>query len=64
MPKITEEELVPIQVRLFKADHNKLTALYSRDVGVNAAIRTIIRSYLRQVDAKAAAEIDKLEAKS
>jgi hypothetical protein len=64
MPKITEEPLTAIQVRLFEADLAALKRLYGQDVGVNAAIRTIVRVFLRQVDAKANATIDSQEAQS
>ncbi len=64
MPKIAEEPLTAIQLRLFEADLVALRRLYGQDVGVNAAIRTIVRVFLRQVDAKANSVIDGQEAKT
>ena len=63
MPKIMEEPVTPIEVRLFTSDLNKLRQLFAGNVGVNKAIRTIVRTYMRQVEAKAATEIDQAEAK-
>lgn len=62
MPKITDEPLEVIQVRLFKRDLNKLRSMYKGDIGVNRAIRTMVRSIVKQIDAKADAAIDDLEA--
>lgn len=58
MPKIAEEPLVSIHLRLFESDLAVLRRLYSQTPGVNMAIRTIIRSFLRQVEATTAAKID------
>lgn len=60
MPKITEEPLTVTQVRLFSADLAKLRQLYGSTIGVNQAIRVIVRSALKQIEAKAAEEIDEL----
>lgn len=62
MPKISEEPLVAIQLRLFAADLETLRRLYGQSTGVNKAVRTIVRTFLRQADAKAAAMIDANEA--
>ena len=51
MPKITEEPLVRIQLRLFESDLAELRQIYSQTIGVNDAIRTIIRSFLTQAKA-------------
>ena len=60
MPKITDEELETIQVRLCKKDLDVLRTLYRDNVGVNLVIRTIVRSFVRQTEAKATAAIDAL----
>lgn len=62
MPKITDEDLEAIQVRLFKADLDYLRSMYRGSLGVNKAIRTIIRRDVRLMRASAAAEIDEAEA--
>lgn len=64
MPKITDEELQPIQVRLFKKDLDVLRRNYAGQFGVNRAIRTIIRSFVAQTEAKANAMIDDMESNS
>lgn len=61
MPRITEEPLEAIQLRLFKKDLDFLRRTYKGSVGVNKALRAIIRSYVTQVEAKANAVIDEAE---
>lgn len=58
MPKITDEELEAIQVRLFKKDLDYLRSLYRGSFGVNKAIRQIIRTFITQTQASAARMID------
>ena len=58
MPKLEEEPLTSIQVRLFTSDLAALRKLYSQSPGVNKAIRTILRTFLRQAEANAAVKID------
>lgn len=62
MPKITDEDLEAIQVRLFKADLDYLRMIYRGSFGVNKAIRTIVRRDVRLMRANAAAQIDASEA--
>lgn len=61
MPKITDEELTLIPVRLFTKDLAVLRRLYKGQFGVNRAIRTIIRSFVAQSEAKANQAIDASE---
>lgn len=61
MPKITDEPLEAIQLRLFKSDLDKLREMYSGSFGVNKALRTIVRSFLIQTQAKADKLIDQDE---
>lgn len=61
MPKITDEELTLIPVRLFTKDLAVLRRLYKGQFGVNRAIRTIVRSFVAQSEAKANAVIDENE---
>lgn len=61
MPKITDEELEAIQVRLFKNDLDYLRTLFKGSFGVNKAIRNIIRTYVTHVKANADARINALE---
>lgn len=62
MPKITEEELVVLPIRLFKADHEELKKLFGNGFGVNKAVRTIVRTFVTQAKARATAAIDAQEA--
>lgn len=61
MPKITDEELEAIQVRLFKNDLDYLRSLYRGSLGVNKAIRQIVRGYIAHTKARAAEAIDARE---
>ncbi len=64
MPKISDEKLVAIQVRLFESDLQYLRALYGSQFGVNRALRTIVRSFISQTRANADEVINKTEGKS
>ena len=61
MPKITDEPLEAIQAKLFKSDLDYLRGLFKGHIGVNKIVRTVVRSYVNQVKAQAAKEIDKTE---
>jgi hypothetical protein len=61
VPKISEEKLIAIQVRLFETDLKYLRSLYGDSFGVNKAIRTIVRSFVTQSRARAAQIIDEKE---
>ena len=61
MPKITDEPLQNIQATLFKSDMDYLRSLFKGHVGVNKVIRTVVRSYVNQIKAQAAKEIDEAE---
>jgi ribosomal protein S20 len=61
MPKITDEPLVAIQLRIYKTDLEKLRRQYGSEFGVNKTIRSIIRTFIKQVEAKANEEIDRKE---
>jgi hypothetical protein len=63
MPKITDEPLEAIQVRLFKSDLDYLRRQHRGDVGVNAVVRQMVRECIRQATAKANVEIDKDQTK-
>lgn len=62
VPKITDEPLEAIQVRLFQKDLNALRKLYRGSFGVNKAVRTIVHAFVTQTEARANAAIDELEA--
>jgi hypothetical protein len=62
MPKISEEELELIQVRFFKKDLDYIRRLFGNDLGVNKAIRSIVRSFVVNSRAKADKAIDEAEA--
>ena len=61
MPKITDKPLKLIQVRIFEEDYTELRRLYSRDVGVNKAIRAMVHSFLTNTNGNINEAIDKLE---
>lgn len=61
MPKITEEELVKVQVRLFKSDMETLKSLYGGQLLVNKVIRSIVRSFITQTTTAADKAIDEIE---
>ena len=63
MPKIADEPLEAIQLRLFKRDLDFLRTLFKDSVGVNKVIRTLVRSYVTQAQARANAAIDKIDLK-
>jgi len=47
MPKITTEELTPVQIRMFATDLQELKLRFGTEFGVNRAVRAIVRAYLR-----------------
>jgi hypothetical protein len=61
MPKISDEPLEAIQARLFKSDLDYLRSLYSGSLGVNKAIRQIVRSFVTHTKAEANKAIDETE---
>jgi hypothetical protein len=64
MPKPMEEPVVAIQLRLYETDLEFLRKYYGPTIGVNNAIRNIIRSYIRHTKAKADELIDLAEAEN
>lgn len=64
MPKITDEPLRVIQVRIFDRDYHRLQEMFGGDpsFSMNKAVRTMVRTMLNQLEAKVNAEIDKGEA--
>jgi len=61
MPKAVDEPLVAIQLRLYEKDLLFLRQYYGQSVGVNDAIRNLIRSFVKHTQAKADAMIDATE---
>lgn len=61
MPKITDEELEAVQIRFFKSDLDYLRVLFRSNLGVNKAVRNVVRSYVIHAKAKAAQTIDNAE---
>ena len=61
MPKIADEPLEAIQLRLFKSDLEVLRKHYAGQFGVNRAVRSIVRAFITQTKAKANNVIDKTE---
>lgn len=61
VPKISDEPMETKQVTLFKADLDYLRGLYSSQLGVNRAIRTIVRIWITHSKAKANEMIDEEE---
>ena len=54
MPKLVDEPLIRIQVRLYKRDKARLEKLFKGNIGLNEGIRKIIRLALNQADAEIA----------
>ena len=52
MPKLVDEPLVRLQVRLYKKDKARLEKLFKNNIGVNEAIRKIVRLGLDQAEAE------------
>lgn len=63
MPKITEEPLEAVQIRLFKTDLDYLRGLFkgTPDFSVNEFVRSAVRAHVKLVQAKAAEAIDEAE---
>ena len=61
MPKISEEPLQLLQVRIFKSDDSRLDALCGPKLNKNRLIRTIIRTYLNNTEAAINKRIDEME---
>lgn len=61
MPKISEEPLEAKQVKLFKSDLEYLREMYGDTIGVNGAIRTLVRTFVRNTRAKTDKTINELE---
>ena len=61
MPKVTDEELEILSLRLFKSDVDYLRRIYSGQFSVNKAIRNIVRTFVRHAEANANKAIDKVE---
>ena len=60
MPKITDEPVVKFELTLFKSDYDALRRLYppTGPMRISKVIRTVVRAYVRQVQARASASID------
>lgn len=63
MPKISEEDLQRVLVLLFKSDLEFLTEMYGNNIGVSKAVRTMTRTHITQIKAKANKTIDEIESK-
>ena len=58
MPKISDEPLEAIQLRLFKKDLDHLRRFYGSNVGVNKVIRNLVRSLVIHNESHANSLID------
>jgi hypothetical protein len=59
MPKISDEPLKVIQIRIFAKDDQRLKTLFGGSgVKINKILRTLIRTFLNQTEAKVQARID------
>lgn len=58
MPKISDEPLLRMQVRIYKRDKPRLDALFGPNIGINEGIRKIIRLFLNQSEDKIRKAID------
>lgn len=61
MPKISEKPLRRIQLRIFEEDYIRANKLFGRDIGVNAALRTMIHSCLNQTENRVRQLVDAQE---
>jgi hypothetical protein len=61
MPKISDEPLEFVKVRLFQRDLIQLKRTYGATIGINKAIRTIIRSHVIALNAEVIRQIDVIE---
>lgn len=63
MPKITDEPLRVIQVRIFEKDYQRLQQMYGNDpsFSMNKAVRTMIHTMLNQLEDKINQAIDASE---
>ena len=63
MPKITDRKLKLIQVRVFEDDYDLMQKYfcYPGGKGMNAAIRTMVSTTMKQMEARANSLIDKEE---
>lgn len=59
MPKLSDEPLLRMQVRIYKRDHQRLVNLFGENIGLNEGIRKIIRLFLDQAESKIQSEINK-----
>jgi len=50
MPKLYDEPLRIIQVRIFESDYQKLKNFYAQDEGINGVIRTIVHKYIQDME--------------
>ena len=64
MPKISDERLKPIQLKLFESDWEYLTEMYGEQGGINKVIRTLIRSFVKKNKNLALEMIDEMERKT
>lgn len=64
MPKITDQPLKVIQVRIFERDYQRLQEMFSSDptFSMNKAVRTMIHTMLNQMEARINSAIDHQEA--
>lgn len=61
MPKIFSEPVVQLKLRLFESDVAILRSVYKNDIGVNAAVRNIVRRYVRHLTERTTRLIDETE---
>lgn len=61
MPKISDQPLELLYVRLFKSDLDELRKLYRGNLGVNKAVRTIVHIFVSRSKAAADKVIDNID---
>jgi len=59
MPRLSDEPLLRMQVRIYRKDHARLSALFGDNIGLNEGIRKIIRLFLDQAESKIENEVKK-----
>lgn len=56
MPKTEHDDMARVHIWLYKSDIERINALYGSNIGFSKAIRLLLRKFLKEIDAKAAAK--------
>lgn len=56
MPRTESEPLKRIHLWLYESDVDKLQSLFKNSMGMSRAVRTIVRKFIKQIEAASAQE--------